>query len=67
MAQVGPRLRLGRVRPEEKGEALPRLRRVPVREEVRQERRGARGLKRRQNLATAADFEIAQEPDAERR
>lgn len=67
MAQVGPRLRLGRVRPEEKGEALPGLRRVPVQEKVREQRRGACRLQGRKNLATAADFEIAQEPDTERR
>ena len=66
MAEVRPRLRLGRVGPEEERETLSRLGRVPVEQEVGEERLGARGLERRQAGSVVAQVELAEEPDAER-
>jgi hypothetical protein len=67
VAQIGPRLRLGRVGPEAEGELLPRLRRLPVQHQIGQERLSPRRLERRQRGTIAVKLESAEEPDAKGR
>jgi hypothetical protein len=66
MAEVRPRLRLGRVGPKEKREALSRLGRLAVEEEIGEQRLGPCGLERQRGV-TAAKVQAAEEPDVESR
>jgi hypothetical protein len=62
--EVRPRLGLARVRPQEEGEALPRLGRLPVEQEVREERLGAGGFERGQRRFPEPELQLAEEADA---
>jgi hypothetical protein len=63
VTEVRPRLWLGRIRPEQKGEVLTWLRRVPVEQEIREERLRARRFERRQSCAVEAEFQSSEEPN----
>ena len=67
VAEIGPRLGLGRLGPEEEREPLPRMRRVPAEEEVGEQRLDPRGLDRRGRGITVPEVEFAEEADAEGR
>jgi hypothetical protein len=66
VAEIRPRLRLGRVGPKEVREVLPRLRRIPVEEEVGEQRLDARGLERQQRGLAVPQIEGTEQPNAER-
>jgi hypothetical protein len=66
VAEIRARLRLGRIGPEQKGETLARLRRVPMEEEVGEQRFGARRLEGRQRPIALPQVEGAEEPNPER-
>jgi len=66
VAQVRAGLALRGVGPEQEGEPLPRLRRVAVDEQVREERLGARGLEGRQWRVPEPQVERAEQADGER-
>jgi hypothetical protein len=63
--KVGARLCLGGVRPEEEGDPLTWLRRVPMEQEVGQQGLGARRLQLRRDLS-AAQRELAEQADDQR-
>ena len=63
MAQVRPRLRFRRVRPEQERQALARHCGGGVQQQVGEQRLRARGVERRQQLAVDTQLEPAQEPD----
>jgi hypothetical protein len=61
MAQVGAGLGLARVRPQQKRDALPRLRRVAVQQQEGEQRARARRLQRRQRRAGNTHIERAEQ------
>jgi hypothetical protein len=65
VAQVRAGLRLGGVRPQQESEALARLGRVAVQQQVGEERLGARGLERRHWAVAEAQLQLAQQTDRE--
>jgi hypothetical protein len=65
VAQVGPGLRLAGVGPEQEGQALPGLGRLPVQQQVGEQRLRPRRLERRQRESVQAQVQLAEEPDAE--
>lgn len=67
VAQVRPRLRLGRIGPEEEGETLPGLCRLPVEEEVGEQRLCPGRLEPWQRRLAGPKVEFAEESDLERR
>jgi hypothetical protein len=66
MAQVGPRLGLARVGPEQVGQALARLRRIPVEQQIGEQRLGPGRAERRHRGLALAEVELAEDPDAQR-
>lgn len=62
VTKVRARLRLAGIRPEEKGEALARLRSVPVQKEVGQQRPRAGRFERRQGRTAKSKIELTKEP-----
>jgi hypothetical protein len=67
VAEVRPSLRLGRVGPEEEGEALARLGRISVEQEIGEERFRAGRLEPGQRGPAQPELQLAEEPDLERR
>jgi hypothetical protein len=65
VAEIGARLLLARVGPEQIREPLPGLRRLAVEEQVGEQRLSTRGLERHRSALTAK-LEFAKEADAER-
>jgi hypothetical protein len=65
VAQVRPRLTLGRVGPQQEREMLPRLRRVAVEQQVREQRLRPRGLERRQHGVPEPEVQLTEQPDAQ--
>jgi len=65
LAQVGARLRLARVRPQQAGDAPTRLRDASMHQQVREQRDGAGGLRRRQLRRAEAELDAAEEPDVQ--
>jgi hypothetical protein len=65
VAQVGPGLGLAGVGPEQEGQALARLGRLPVEQQVGEQRLGPGRAERRQRGIAEAEVELAEEPDAQ--
>src|SRR5215210_975712 len=67
MAEVRPRLPLARIGPQEEGHALPGLGRLPVEEEIGEQRLSARRPERWQGVSPMAKTELVEEPNDEGR
>ena len=65
LAQVGLRLALGRTGPQQERQALPRLRRVPVQQQVGEQRFGPGRVQRRKRLVIELEVHGAEQPGAE--
>ena len=65
VAEVGPGLGLGRVRPQQEGQPLARLGRLAVEQQVGEQRQGAGRLQRRQRRPAEAEVRCAEQPDAQ--
>jgi hypothetical protein len=61
VAQVRARLRLARVRPQEARDPRPRLRRVPVQQQIGEQRLGARRLQRRQRRVAEPQTQLSEQ------
>jgi hypothetical protein len=66
VTQVRPRLPLGRVGPQQERQPLPRLRRVPVQQEVGEQRLRPRRLQWRRPGLALPQVELAEQADAQR-
>ena len=60
VAEIRSRLRLSRIGPKQERQVLAGLRRLPMEENIGEERGGAGGLERRQGYLTAAQVELAE-------
>jgi hypothetical protein len=67
MAKIRARLRLGRVGPQQERQAPAGLRRIPVEQQVGEQRLRPRRLQRRQRRRVQAQVPLPQEPDAQER
>ena len=67
MAQVGARLRLGRVGPEQERQVLTRLGDAAMEQEVGEERLGAARVERGERHPLDMHAELTEQPDAQRR
>ena len=65
VAEVGPGLRLGRVRPQQEGQPPARLGRLAVEQQVGEQRQGTGRLQRRQRRPAEAEVGCAEQPDAQ--
>ena len=63
LSEVGSRLRLGRVRPQNERQVLARLRCVSMKKEIGEKRLQARGLEGAQSLRPVPDIEAAEQSD----
>ena len=61
--EIGAGLRLGRGRPQQERQVLPRRGRMPVQHQEREQRLGAGRLQRRHPHATEAEIELAEDLD----
>ena len=63
MAQIGPRLRFGGGRPQHKGQSLPRLRRIAMKDQICDQGMETVGIDSRDGASREADPQVAEQVD----